>query len=145
MRNRPQQADAPSPPSTSLPVVLVALVVVGVVAVLGAERTLDRIRADTAVQAVGQGEPGCVNAATFTGPDGVERRVDVTVYKANCLDRDPGDPVTVYYDAGDPSVTAPSRAWWWTLLPTLVATGAAAFLVRTAVRHVRGVRRDRSA
>lgn len=126
-----------------MPVVLVALLVVAAVTFVGAGRTLDRVRADTAVQAVGQGEPGCVNAAVFTGPDGIERSVDVTVYKASCLDRDPGDPVTVYYDAGDPSVTAPSQAWWWTLLPTLVALAMGAFLVRSAVRHVAGARRHR--
>lgn len=129
------------PRRTSLPLILVALVVVGVVAVLGAGLTLDRVRADIAVEAVGQGEPGCVRTATFTDPDGVERSADVTVYKANCLDRDPGETVTVYYDADDPAVTAPSRAWWWTMLPTLVASGAAAFLVRNAVRHVRAARR----
>lgn len=139
----PRQADTSSPPRTSLPVILVVLLVVAAVTVLGAGRTLDRVRADTAVQAVGQGEPGCVNTATFTDPDGVERSVDVTVYKANCLDRDPGDPVTVYYDADDPSVTAPSQAWWWTLLPTLVALAMGAFLVRSAVRHVVGGRRER--
>ena len=139
-------AGAASPPRrTSLPLILLALVVLGVVAVVGADLTLDRVRADTAVQAVGQGEPGCVSTATFTDPGGVERSVDVTVYKANCLGRDPGDPVTVYYDADDPAVTAPSRAWWWTLLPTLSAAAAAAFLVRNAVRHVRSVRRARRA
>lgn len=143
MRHRPQQADTPSPRRTSLPVILVALVVVGAVAFVGAAQTLDRVRAGTAVQAVGQGEPGCVSRATFTDPDGVERSVDVTVYKANCLALDPGDPITVYHDSDDPSVTAASQSWWWTLLPTLLALAMGAFLVRAAARHVAGVRRER--
>ncbi len=139
---RPRRADTAAP-RTSLPVVLVALVVVAAVTVGGGSQTLDRLRVDTPVQAVAQGKPGCVNAATFTGPDGVVRRVDVTVYKGACQDLDPGDAMTVYYDAGDPAVTAPSQAWWWTLLPTLVALAMGAFLVRSAIRHVVGARRDR--
>ena len=75
----PRQADTSSPPRTSLPVILVALLVVAAVTVVGGRQTLDRVRADTAVQAVARGEPGCVNAATFTGPDGVERSVDAAV------------------------------------------------------------------
>lgn len=135
-----QEPDRPHR-QTSLPVIVIALVVVAAVGALGAAQTVDRVRVDTAVQATGQGEPGCVDRATFTGPDGVGRSVDVTVYKANCLDREPGEPLTVYYAADDPSVTASSRAWWWTLLPTLLALGMGAFLVRSGVRHVVSARR----
>ncbi len=125
----------------ALTVLVVALVGAGYVGA-GA---LDRFRADTPVEAVAVGEPGCVRAAAFTGPDGVERQVDVTVYKSNCLDREPGDAITVFYDAGDPAVTASSQAWWWSLLLTIAALALAAVAARGLWRALTALRQGAGA
>ncbi len=79
-------------------------------------RGVSQVLADTPVSAEARGEPGCVTTAVYTGPDGIERSVDVRVYKANCLAADPGDTLRVYYDADHPQITAANRSWWWSLL-----------------------------
>jgi hypothetical protein len=105
-----------------------------------AHEAWDRARVDTAVAAVAVGEPGCVTAARFTGPDGVERTVEVRRYKGACRSGDPGDRVTVYYDADDPAVTAAGRAWWWPALLAVVLAGPALLLARGVVRPTAPVR-----
>ncbi len=123
--------------STVVAVVAVVLVVVGA---LDVRRTR---QADTAVEAVAEGRPGCVNAAAFVGPDGVQRTVDVTGYKGSCRDLDPGDRVTVYYDADDPSVTADGRSWWWSGLGVVAALAMAAVALRGVALGVADLNRAR--
>lgn len=127
---------------------LLLALVVAAVGLLGAAyfatQGLDQVRVDTAVEAVAQGEPGCVTSAVFTGPDGVERAVDVRVYKANCLDRDPGDTLTVFYDSNDPSVTAARQSWWWAFLGAAAGLAFAGVGVRGLVLNAAAVRRERT-
>lgn len=131
------------PVSALLALTVLVLALLGA-AYVGAE-ALDRLRADTPAEAVAVGEPGCVPSAVFTGPDGVEREVDVTVYKANCLDRDPGESITVYYDADDPSVNASSRAWWWSALVAAAALALAVVAGRGLWGHLVAIRAERGA
>jgi hypothetical protein len=102
--------------------------VAGAVVLFGA-LAWDRVRVDTPVTATLQGEGGCAVAATFTDPTGAVREVDLRPWRGQCTKGEPGEQVTVWYDASDPSVTAPNDRWWWPALvavaPVLVVVGLA--------------------
>ncbi len=97
-----------------------------------------RMRVDTPVQAVTVGEPGCITAAAFVGPDGQQRLVDLRRYKSNCIDGQPGDRVTVYYAADDPAVYARTQQWWGPALLALLPLALGCLGVLSVVRAVRG-------
>jgi hypothetical protein len=96
----------------------------------------DRLRVDTPVTAVLQGEDGCAVSAVFTDPSGTRREVGLRPWRGSCTEGTPGDEVTVWYDASDPSVSAPDDRWWW---PALV--GLSPVLVVLWVAAGRGRRR----
>lgn len=127
-----------------LPLVVLLVALAG--ATVAGARAVDRLRVDTPVEAVAQGEPGCVTSATFTDPGGTARSVDVTTYKSNCLDLDPGATVTVFYDRDDPSVVASSRAWGWSAIAAVAALALAGVAARglwTDLAALRAARRGR--
>jgi hypothetical protein len=104
----------------------------------------DRLRADTAVQAQTTGEPDCIVGAAFTTPDGRRQVVDLRRYKGNCLSGQPGQAVTVYYDASDPTVTTETRSVWWPALLVLLSLTFVLLGGPTLLAAVRGVSpRDR--
>lgn len=138
-RSRRAPADSPRWTSRSkaalVPAVL-ALFFLAVTANAGLEAST-RLRVDTPVEAVLEGEPGCITNGRYTVDDRTYT-VDLRRYKANCIDGTPGGTTTVWYDDSDPSVAAPSRSWSLWLVP-LLGGGALALLgLRAAVRALRG-------
>ncbi len=95
---------------------------------------VDRVRSDTAVRGTTVGESGCVTGARFTDPAGTAHVVDLRVYKANCVDGEPGESVTVYFDADDPDTFAATRSLWWPGLLTALGAVVVAVGVRGLVR-----------
>ena len=124
-------------PVAVLAAAVVVLIVSATISGTSALNVVDRLRSDTPVTAVTVGEPGCVTDARFTDGAGTSHLVSLRVYKGNCLDRDPGEAVTVFYDADDPETSASSRAWWWPSLLVLVGPAGVALAVRALLRGPR--------
>ena len=79
---------------------------------LVADGAWSKIRADTPVAAVVVGAEDCATGASFVGPDGVRRTVDLAT-RVECNARhDVGEVKTLYYDADDPSHVVSDR-WLW--------------------------------
>lgn len=124
----------------SLVIPLLAGLIFLSVSLFAVYETSVRIRVDTPIEAVGIGEPGCVVAAAFTDRDGVERVADVRRYRANCIAANPGDSITVYYDASNPAVHSSTRSWWWSALIAITCFWVAWIALHAISKVMRGER-----
>lgn len=96
-----------------------------------------RLRVDTPIAAVLEGEPDCITSGRY-GVDGRSYSLDLRGYKSNCVAGTPGETRTVWYHSGDPGVAAPNRRWYLWVLAAFPCAALALVGLRAGTRAPRG-------